>query len=918
MNTSSLQVKVLFGLGLAVSALLLAMPQSRAQSLDAADSALAALSVPQDKLPPPLSVAKSRYFQKNPAAWSEFVSHLPQRKLRPAHASSQPGPPPAFGGSWAEVTAPPGSVSGFCNSLLLTDGTVLVHDCNLPDWWKLTPDITGSYTNGTWTQVASLPVIGGTQYAPLYHASAVLPDGRVIIMGGEYNGSNTEVWTNLGAIYDPLANTWTAVTPLSAMNVSNGGGGGVIGDAQSVVLANGTFMLGSCCNNPAVDASFNATNLSWTSTGSPSAGGDYQDEQNYTLLPSGKVLTVDIWTCNFGDCGSTDENPTNVELYTPSTGLWTTTGSTVTNNTLIGSTLVDPWQCGNFEIGPAALRPDGSLVGFGGNSGCQALVTASGTSAAADPISIYNPTAGTWSAAPNVPAVCNSSTGFPTTNCTLADAPAAVLPSGNILFAASGGYAAASGTSFFEFTSATSSPANTPEQVASELEFTSGNPSYLYNFLVLPNGHVLSADQSSVAEIYTPSVSPINASFKPTITSAPSAIYAGATYPIGGKQFNGLTQGAYYGDDAQASTNYPIVQITNVATSHVFYARTFNHSTMSIASGTAASTNFTVPENVETGPSNLVVIANGIASSPVSVAVQHSGYARAPDFNDDGDSDLLFHNNNGDIQIWLMNSGTVKSKLDLGILNNEWSIVGTGDINGDGTTDILLRNNTGDLQAWLMKAGAISSIVDLGVVSNAWTVVGTGDFNGDGKTDILWRNANGAVEIWFMDPAGSGKHTSSASLGIIANAWTIVGTGDFNGDGTADILWHNTNGAASMWLMKSGAVSSKVSIGSVGTSWTIVGTGDFNGDAKTDILWHNSSGAAVIWFMGASGRTSTASFGPVPTAWSVVGTSAFSGGDSDMLWRNANGATEIWFMSAGTHTSTTVLGAFPFTNTIVQ
>jgi hypothetical protein len=870
------------------------------------------LAVPADKLPPPISVAKARYFQKNPAAWSEFVAHLPQRPGVVAQASAKPASPPTFGGSWADVTAAPGSVSGFCNPLLLTDGTVLIHDCDLPDWWKLTPDITGSYVNGTWTQVASLPVIDDTQYAPLYFSSAVLPDGRVIAIGGEYNGSNTEVWTSLGAIYDPLANTWTPVTHASSQNT--------IGDAQSVVLANGTFMLGSCCDAPDADTWFNATNLSWTSTGAPSAGGDYQDEQNYNLLPNGKVLTVDIWTCEneATDCESQSANPTNVELYTPSSGLWSPTGSTVTHNTLIGSTLVDPYQCGNFEIGPAALRPDGSLVGFGGNSGCSALTTALGNTAAADPISIYSSSAGTWSAAPNVPAVCNN-TASSTQYCTLADAPAAVLPNGNVLFAASGGYALATGTFFFEFTSAASSPANTPEQVASELHFTSGNPSYLYNFLVLPTGQVLSADQSSTAEIYTPTGA-ATASWKPTITSAPASIYAGATYPISGTQFNGLTQGAYYGDDAQASTNYPIVKITNVATGHVFYARTFNHSTMSIASGTSGSTNFTVPENVETGPSTLVVIANGIPSAAVSVAAQHSGYAKPPHFHSGGDSDLLLHNNNGDIQIWLMNGGTVTSKVDVGILDNEWSIVGTGDLNGDGISDILLRNNaTGDLQAWLMKTGGtISSIIDLGTVANAWTVVGTGDFNGDGKTDILWRNANGAVEIWFSDPAGTGKHTSSTVLGTVDNSWTIVGTGDFDGNGTADILWHNTNGAATMWLMSGGAVLSKVAINSVATTWTIVGTGDFDGDGKTDILWHNSDGAAVIWFMSGTGRTSTASFGPVPTAWSIVATSAFSGGDSDMLWRNASGATEIWFMTGSTHTSTTVLGTFPFTITIVQ
>src|SRR5690242_19174795 len=75
--------------------------------------------------------------------------------------------------------APDGAVV----SMLLTDGRVLAQGWNFSDWWTLTPDITGSYVNGTWQQVASLP----PPYAPLYQAEAVMIDGRVVIQGGEYN-----------------------------------------------------------------------------------------------------------------------------------------------------------------------------------------------------------------------------------------------------------------------------------------------------------------------------------------------------------------------------------------------------------------------------------------------------------------------------------------------------------------------------------------------------------------------------------------------------------------------------------------------------------------------------------------------------------------------------------------------------------
>ena len=75
---------------------------------------------------------------------------------------------------------------------LLTDGTILAQGNQGQDWWKLTPDINGSYVNGTWTQVASL----ASNYDPYAFASQTLPDGRVLIEGGEYNfgRSRSRTW----------------------------------------------------------------------------------------------------------------------------------------------------------------------------------------------------------------------------------------------------------------------------------------------------------------------------------------------------------------------------------------------------------------------------------------------------------------------------------------------------------------------------------------------------------------------------------------------------------------------------------------------------------------------------------------------------------------------------------------------------
>jgi len=140
--------------------------------------------------------------------------------------------------------------------------------------------------------------------------------------------------------------------------------------------------------------------------------------------------------------------------------------------------------------------------------------------------------------------------------------------------------------------------------------------------LTLPNGQVIYTDGSKDVEIYTPIGSP-QPSWAPTITSAPTSVTRGTSYQIKGTQFNGLSQAEGYGDDSAAATNYPLVRITNQGTGHVFYARTHNHSSMGVATGTrAVSTSFDVPAGAETGASNLEVVANGIASNPVTVTVQ--------------------------------------------------------------------------------------------------------------------------------------------------------------------------------------------------------------------------------------------------------------------------------------------------------
>jgi hypothetical protein len=456
-------------------------------------------------------------------------------------------------GQWARVTTPPQAAFG--HALLLTDGSVLAITGNYraptARWYRLLPDSAGSYVNGTWVGAGILP----SGYNPLYFASAVLPSGNVIIMGGEYN-AGVSAETTLGAMYYARANRWRSVAAPP--------GWASVGDAASVVLPNGKFMLANCCSRDEAIATVGASGVIWTPTGAGKA--DANSEEGWLLLPSGNVLTVD----------ATNRDVKHSEIYNRSTGTWASAGSTV----------VQLEDSSYHELGPMVLRPDGTVIAAGATTNN----------------AIYTISTGKWTVAPKFGGVLD-----------VADGPAALLPDGNVLFEASPGVFNV-GSKFFEWDGVAFNPV--PGVPGSSID-----PSFAGNMLVLPTGQILFTDGSSDVEVYTSTGSPC-AGCAPNITSVDSSLALGSvSHVIRGMQFNGLSQGGAYGDDAQAATNFPLVRITD-STGAVVYCRTHNFSTMGVATGSKiVSAQFDVPSSVATGSATLEVVANGIASTAVAVTI---------------------------------------------------------------------------------------------------------------------------------------------------------------------------------------------------------------------------------------------------------------------------------------------------------
>lgn len=443
---------------------------------------------------------------------------------------------------------------------LLTDGRVMVQGALLTEWFALKPDFTGHYRNGTWTRLASIPA--EWNYAPDAFASAVLADGKVLILGGEYNDHDF-VLSNQGAIYDPVLDSWTQLAaPPGWAN---------IGDSPSAVLPDGRFVVGRKLDTQM--AALDPHTLIWSFLDSTGKN-DFNSEEGWTLMPDGTLLTVDVLGAK------------NSERYLPSDQMWVSDGSTGVD--LHAPTTVQgciPYPGGCYtppgEVGPQILRPDGSVFAMGASNGGSAHTA------------VYRPGAtpkdpGTWTPGPDFP---KDDTG---------DTAASLLPNGHVLVNSSGGH-------LYEFDGTTLT--QTIDAAGRGI------------LLPLPSGETLFT--SSPVMVYRSTGTP-DPAWAPVVSAVFSrTLTRGTTNSTKGRLYNGWSQAAAVGDEFQTSTNYPLVRLTNQATGHVVYARTHDHSWMGVAAtGRTVHTQFDVPAFTETGATWLQVVANGIASTKVSVTVK--------------------------------------------------------------------------------------------------------------------------------------------------------------------------------------------------------------------------------------------------------------------------------------------------------
>ena len=272
------------------------------------------------------------------------------------------------------------------------------------------------------------------------------------------------------------------------------------------------------------------------------------------------------------------------------------------------------------------------------------------------------------------------------------------------------------------------------------------------------------------------------------------------------------------------------------------------------------------------------------------------------DFNGDGFSDVLWLDTTHDVGMWLMNGATILKGVVFNSVPAQWSVVGQRDFNGDGFADILWHDNVGNVGMWLMNGTTIVQAGSFSSIPTQWSVAGTGDFNGDGKADILWIDTSNNLGIWFMNGT---TITGTAVVGQLPANWIVVGS-----DMKGDVFFRNTaTGDVGMWVMNGAQVAQSVDFGPVSLNWTVAGIGDFDSNGSTDLLWRDTAGDVAIWLMNGTTIASSTVLNNLPLSWTIGQTGDYNGdGKSDILWVDNTGNVGIWFMNANSVASVSFYG----------
>ena len=234
-----------------------------------------------------------------------------------------------------------------------------------------------------------------------------------------------------------------------------------------------------------------------------------------------------------------------------------------------------------------------------------------------------------------------------------------------------------------------------------------------------------------------------------------------------------------------------------------------------------------------------------------------------------------------------------------------------GDLDANGSADLVWQHSDGRLAVWYMSGAtqiAGRAFAPPALSDPAWSAAARGDFDRDGSGDVLFQHADGRLAVWLMSGATllSGRALTPAS--VADPLWRVQAADDFDRDGWLDLIWrHETTGAVAVWYMtgtvlREGRLLTPAAVPDL--DWLIAGAGDMNGDGHADLVWqHRVSGGLAVWLMRGDHLMSGEPLTPnrvADTDWRIRAVADYNGdGWPDLAWQHrTEGMLSIWIMRA--------------------
>jgi len=225
----------------------------------------------------------------------------------------------------------------------------------------------------------------------------------------------------------------------------------------------------------------------------------------------------------------------------------------------------------------------------------------------------------------------------------------------------------------------------------------------------------------------------------------------------------------------------------------------------------------------------------------------------------------------------------------------------------------ILQHEEGGLSDWILSGNRFIEHTSLAGVPPSWRLIGSGDIDRDGDADLFWQEqTQGWVAVWRMNGnrMEAGDYVEPYRR-VPDRRWNLKAVGDLDGDGFADLVWQSTTiiGGRSLivWFLRGGTVREDrvMQPAHIDSNWHIVGAGDVNGDGRDDLFWqHQLDGRVAVWYMREhvqqSGDLLTP--GQVPREWKLRAVKDLNGDRRpDLVFQNeTTGAFIRWLMNGST------------------